>query len=124
MTKNNSNSSIFLSGCTLKNDSAAPKETAEEITEEATEEISEDSSENNSIRKNVYVCKVVSVDSEYVELSYGGKNYKISAEDCDWVNEGDTVDLTFTNDNLEKIGDNSYLVTDGFLSPFMEYVEK
>ena len=41
-----------------------------------------------------------------------------------WINEGDTVDLTFSSDNLEKVGDNSYFVTNGFLYLlFEEYVE-
>ena len=95
-----------------------------EGTSETTEEITDDNSESGSIRKTVYICDVVSVDSEYVVLSYGNMSYKISALDCDWVNEKDMVTLTFSSDKLKKISDNSYLVTDGFVSPFIEYVEK
>ena len=83
-----------------------------------------DNSENTGMKKNVYICEVESIDGEYVVLTYRDDTYKISSEDCSWVNVGDMVDLTFTNDKLQKLDDNNYLVTEGYLSPFKEVREK
>ena len=113
---------IIFTGCVDKNYSGDKAETKTE--NNSTKQGTNDNVENTGAKKNVYMCKVESIDAEYVVLTYRDDIYKISSEDCSWANVGDTVDLTFSNDKLQKLDDNNYLVTEGYLSPLKEVIEK
>ena len=113
---------IIFTGCVDKNYSGDKAETKTE--NNSTKQGTNDNVENTGAKKNVYMCKVESIDAEYVVLTYRDDIYKISSEDCSWANVGDTVDLIFSNDKLQKLDDNNYLVTEGYLSPLKEVIEK
>ena len=113
---------IIFAGCANKNYSGDKAETKTE--NNSIKQGTNDNVENTGAKKKVYICKVKSIDGEYVVLTYSNDIYKISSEDCSWLNVGDTVDLTFSNDKLQKLDDNNYLVTEGYLSPFKEVIEK